>query len=598
VSRALTIPALVILLHAGATSAAAQDEADLAWRRGDIETARRLYAEQLASDSTDERALHRMALILGWNNQYEVSIELFDKLLAMSPRNWEAAVDRARVFAWRGDTDRAIQLLDGVLERQPAYVPALRARAQFQSWAGEYGAALSTYEQIGQVLPEDRTIPRERARVLSWASRLDAAIAIYDSLLRVDRDDREALLGLAQALAWGDRLDSATVIYRGILAQDSTDLAALRGVAQALSWSGDLVTGERFWRRAIAGDSDNVAALVGLASNLRWQGRNAAAFEVLQRAEALAPANRDVLSEKQWLRPAVAPQAGVAIVYENDSDGNRITSLAVRSAWHQLKRLELTGSAYVRGLGVSGPNGLDQRAYGARVEGLAQIDPGWSLVLGLGLSGSDVSKSGSEPSVNGRITSPSRHNVVGSLSYLHEPLDASAELTRNQVTIDMLSLDLRATPSGGWRISLSGSYARFVGSDPNSRWAAYASVSKRLSTQITVGGSFRSFGFDKNLNDGYFDPDRYLLSEMNFRWQQTFGRWRPSVELAPGLQQVGVAGSVSGSGRARVAIGFRVLPGREFEVSGGYSTTGLSVFGSDVGDYRYRSLRFSTNWVF
>ncbi|KPK01949.1 MAG: hypothetical protein AMS20_12715 [Gemmatimonas sp. SG8_28] len=589
---------MAVLLHVGVMPVAAQDEADLAWRRGDIETAQRLYAEQLASDSTDERALHRMALIFGWNGQYDESVRLFDKLLAISPRNWEAAVDRARVFAWQGDTERAIGLLDEVLQQQPACVPALQARAQFQSWSGEYSAALSTYEQVGQVLPEDRSVPRERARVLSWASQLDAAMAIYDSLLQADPADREALLGLAQVLAWDDQLDSAAAIYRRILATDSNDVAALQGVGRALSWSGDLIAGEGFWRRAVAADGNNVEGLVGLASNLRWQGRDAAAFEVLQHAERLAPANREVQAEMQWLRAAVAPRTGASIVYENDSDGNRITSFTARGAWRPVRRFELGVSAYMRGLGVSGLSDLDQRAYGAQLEGLAQIEPGWSLMLGLGLSGSDVADAGSEARVSAKFTSPSRHQLVGTLSYMHEPLDASALLVQNGVVLDMVSLDLRATPTGGWRVDVSGSYARFAGSEPNDRWAGYASVSKRLSRQFTAGVSFRSFGFDKNLNDGYFDPDLYVLGEINVRWQRAFGRWYPTIELAPGLQQVGKGGDVSGAGRARIAIGFRVLPGREFELSGGYSTTGLSVFGSDVGDYKYRSVMFSTNWGF
>jgi tetratricopeptide (TPR) repeat protein len=597
VKRSLVVLVLVGALCAGAERAASQDEADAAWRRGDMETAQRLYAELLAADSTDERALHRMALIVGWDGQYAESIRLFDRLLSISPRNWEAAVDRARVYAWKGENERALRLLDEVLQLQPAYVPALQARAQFQSWAGEYGAALSTYEQIGQVLPEDRSVPRERARVLSWASRLDAAMAIYDSLLQVDPNDREALLGMARVLAWADELDSAAVIYRRILATDEHDIGALQGVARALSWSGDLVTGEELWRRAIEVDSSDVASLVGLAANLRWQGRDAAALEIVQRAEQLAPANRDVLTEKQWLRPAIAPRTTAAIVYESDSDGNRITSITARGAWRQLSRLELGVMAYVRGLGISGLNESDRRAYGAQLEGRAQVEPGWWFMLGLGVSGSDVDGAGSTARVNGKITSPGRNKLVGTLGYIHEPLDASALLVQNQVTIDLLSLDLRATPSGGWRIDLAGSYAGFDGSEPNTRWAAYLSAANRLSRQFTVGASFRSFGFEKDLNDGYFDPDLYVLGEINIRWQATLGRWYPSVEFAPGIQQVGKGGEVSGAGRARLAIGFRVLPGREFELSGGYSTTGLSVFGSDVGDYRYRSVMFLSRWV-
>jgi tetratricopeptide (TPR) repeat protein len=588
---------LVGALCIGVERAASQDEADAAWRRGDIETAQRLYAALLAADSTDERALHRMALIFGWDGQYAESIRLFDRLLGISPRNWEAAIDRARIYAWKGDTEHAIELLDEVLKQEPGNVAALQARAQFQGWAGEYSAALSTYERIGQVLPEDRSIPRERALVLSWASRLDAAMAIYDSLLQADPGDREALLGLARVLAWDDQLDSAAIIYRAILAADSTDVDALQGIARSLSWSGDLTSGESLWRRALEQNDANVGALVGLAANLRWQGRDGEAFVVLRRAEQLAPASRDVQAEMQWVRAAVAPRAGASIVYENDSDGNRISTLTATGAWRRDPRFEIGVMGYTRQLRISGSGISNSHAYGAQLEGRVQLPPGWDISLGLGASGNNVEGSTAQGRLSGKVTSPGRNVITGTLGYLHEPLDASLLLVQNSVVIDMVSLDLRATPSGGWRYQLSASYTRLDGSEPNTRWAAYVHASTRVSRQFTVGGSLRSFGFDKNLNDGYFDPDLYVLGEVNVRWQARFGRWYPTVEAAPGVQQVGKGGEVSGAGRVRIAIGFRLLPGREFELSGGYSTTGLSVFGSDVGNYRYRSIMFLSKWV-
>jgi tetratricopeptide (TPR) repeat protein len=597
VSRSRFVLVLIGVLCCVPERATSQDEADAAWRRGDIEVARRLYAEKLVADSTDERALHRMALIFGWDGEYAASISLFDQLLAISPRNWEAAIDRARIYAWRGDTERALQLLDEVLQLHPGNVAALQARAKFQGWAGEYSAALSTYEQIGQVLPEDRSVPRERALVLSWASRLDAALAIYDSLLQVDPQDREALLGLARVLAWNDQLDSAAAIYRQMLASDPNDVAALQGIALSMSWSGDLSGGERFWRQVLEQDDANVEGLVGLATNLRWQAREAEAFGVLRRAEQLAPANRDVKAEMQWVRAAVAPRAGASVVYENDSDGNRITTLTARGAWRRDPRFELGVMGYTRQLGISGSGISNSHAYGAQLEGRIQLRPGWDFSVGLGASGTNVEGSKAQSRLSAKATSPVRNLIVGALSYLHEPLDASQLLVQNNVVMDMVSLDLRATPRGGWRILVSGSYTRLEGSEPNTRWAVYAHGSRRVARQFTVGASFRSFGFDKNLNDGYFDPDLYVLGEINFRWQARFGRWYPTVEAAPGIQQVGKGGAASGAGRIRIAIGFRVLPGREFELSGGYSTTGLSVFGSGADDYRYRSVMFLTKWV-
>jgi tetratricopeptide (TPR) repeat protein len=591
--------ALSLVLSATAPAVArAQNPADIAWRQGDLITAERLYAERLAADSSDEIALHRMALMSGWNGHYRQSIGLFDRLLEISPQNWEASVDRARVFAWEGQTKRALTLLDQVLEQQPTYVPALQARALFQSWAGEHGAAMSTYEQIGQIVPENRSIPRERARVLSWSSQLDAAIAIYDSLLETDPADRETRLGLALVLSWADQLDSAAAIYHALLAVDSEDDQALQGLGRVLSWDGDLVGGERYWRRAVAVSPRDVNALAGLAATLRWQGRDAEALGFLVQADSIAPGHGDVRTELQWVRTAVAPRGTIAWVYESDTDGNRISSLMSPVAWRPTPRHELRAMGYLRNLRVTGANPVEYTAYGAQVDGWTQIEPGWEFLLGLGVSGSDAAGIGALGRFSSKISSPGRYPVWGTVAFSHEPLDASALLVQNQVTVDMLSIEARAVPAGGWTVNVSGSYAKFDGSEPNPRRAAFLGVTRRFTRQITAGTAIRTFGFEKDLNDGYFDPDLYFLGEVNAGWRNQYGKWYAAVALAPGLQLVGKGGDLSFSGRARVALGYRVGPGREVELTGGFSTTGLSMFGSNVGDYRYRTTSLSAGWVF
>ena len=96
-----------------------------------------MYEGILAADSTDGRALHRLALAYAWRDDYSRALGLFDRLLTLEPGNIEAAVHRARVLAWRGDLRAALQVVEGILAEHPDYLPALEAKAQFLSWAGE-----------------------------------------------------------------------------------------------------------------------------------------------------------------------------------------------------------------------------------------------------------------------------------------------------------------------------------------------------------------------------------------------------------------------------------------------------------------------------
>lgn len=167
--------AAALLPVAGIGSAAAQTPADSAWEAGDMDRARELYAQRLAADSSDVTALHRLALIHAWDEEYDLSLALFDRLLEIAPSYTDARIDRARVVAWTGDYDRALELLDRVAGRAP----------------------------------DEPAVRYERARILGWAGRFGDAAAVYRALLDRDPDDVDALVGLARVLRWQGRHDAA-----------------------------------------------------------------------------------------------------------------------------------------------------------------------------------------------------------------------------------------------------------------------------------------------------------------------------------------------------------------------------------------------------
>jgi tetratricopeptide (TPR) repeat protein len=588
---------IVVALLLPGRRASAQDDADRAWDRGDTKGAWTLYSRRLAADSADLVALQRLGLMAGWDGRYEQSLRLLDRLLKIAPDNLEAAVDRARVRAWQGRLPDALRDLDEVLARAPGYVPALEARAQVLSWAGEYREAISGYEQLGQILPENRSIRASRAQVLAWAARHDEAIALYDSLVRSDPTDRAARGALGQALGWAGRLDTAAVVYQRLLAEDTTDLEALAGLARVRGWQGRLKEAERRWRQLLVRDATYVPGTVGLAQTLRWEGRDAAALDAIRRAGAPALRDRDVRTERTWAGFAMRPRTGTTFSYESDSDGNGISTLGTRAAWRPVARVELRASGYLRWLSLRGTAPLSQQAYGGLLEVWTQVEPGWAFSAGLGASGSDVVGASAVTRYALRAQSPGREGVVGTISFTYDPIDGTAPLVQNRVTVRQLGLDLRAAPRG-WTLTGTVSRARFEGSEPNDRTAGAAAVSRRVLRDFTVGGAARVFGFQKDLNDGYFDPDLYVLLEAPARWQRAFHRIIPAVEVAPGLQKVGSGGSFSAAVRLQGELRYAVAPGREVALTGGYSTLGMALFASDVGNYKYRFVTVSGAWRF
>lgn len=596
-----TVGLLLLLLGGGlaqpassAGQSAGVEAAAEAWTAGDTEEARLLYEAVLEENPDHEVALHRTALVHAWEERYDDALARFDRLLEVSPENLEAQVDRARVLAWSGETEEALAALDTVLEEDPGYAPALEARALFQAWEGRYEASLESYDRLLAIGPENTEGRRQQATVMGWAAEFSASVSVYDSLLAADPDDLDARLGRARALAFSDHLDEAIDEYDRVLERAPDHETALVGRGRTLGWAGELVEGEETLRDAVeeAGSADAWAAL---GQNLRWQGRNAAALDALERAVDVDPTHGEAREQLRSLRGLFEPDASPTLSLESDSDGNRMRTAAVATIWHASPRWRLRADLYEKGLRQ---NEVDRSSMGLTVSASYTLEPGWTL--GGGVGGSRTDGPGADSRMSGQlsVSTPGRHPLGLTLALRTTVLDATAALAATGVRMSEGSLTGRWRPGTAWRLEGSGGYAVFDGSERNRRVNGAFSVSRTLGAGFDLGVAARAFTYDKDLQDGYFDPDFYGIGELTGRWSGRTGDWALLLEVAPGMQQVTRSGDLAGSVRASTRVSYDIAPGREVALSGGYSSTGLQSFSTGGSDYRYTALILSAGWRF
>jgi tetratricopeptide (TPR) repeat protein len=571
--------------------------ANEAWNQGDTERAARLYRSILAADSSDARALHRVALMHAWSDEHPEALALFDRLLLLEPGNLEAEVDRARVLAWQGELDEAIGDLNRILDAHPDYPQALEAKAQFQSWAGEYGAALSSYDQLVGISQDPTGVLLAQARVLGWASRLEESRSVYDSILAVNPQNLEARLGLARLLAFSDETDEAVARYEVILQDHPGNPEARRGLARTLTWGGRLPDGEEAWRSSLEDFPRDLVSRIGLAQNLRWQGRNAAALHVLEEADPAQRENPDFLEQLERVRATLAPRVGISLIQEGDSDDNIMTTARMTGGWNPIPHLAVRGESYTRTLEQSALD-LSRSSWGVNLQASYQLEPGWMFNAGAGGTRTDGSGTSSFTSLKAGITSPGRYPFGGAVNLSRNPLDATAQLVEQGVQVGSTEVSGRWTPAPGWQISGSAGLGSFSGEEENRRTHANVRVNRGLGGGWTVGLSHRYFGFDKDLNEFYFDPDYFGLSELTGRWVWEPGRLGFLLEGAPGVQKIRLDGDYRAALRASARLTFRWAPGREVFLSGGYSSAGLQSFSTEDSDYRYRALILGGSWLF
>lgn len=574
-----------------------REAAARAWNEGKTERAERLYSALLAADSSDTRALHRLALIRAWEEDYRESLRLFDRLLDLEPGNVDARVDRARVLAWRGDLERALEELDGILREHPEHARAVEARAQFQSWAGRLSESLSSYNRLLDITDDPTGVLLARARVLGWAERLEESRAAYDSILAGNPQNLEARLGLARVLSFAGETEEAVALYRSVLRDHPGQVEARRGLARALTWGGRLPEGAEAWRSSLEENPDDLVSWVGLAQNLRWQGRSAAALQALREVPEELRDHPDYREQLRWVRANLAPRGGVSVTREGDSDDNVMTTSSFDASWNPVPRLVLRADGYLREVEQTGID-LARRAWGLTLSVGYQLEPGWNVRAGVGGARNDSEERDTFTSFSLGVTSPGRHSFGGGVSVRRSPLDATARLVETGVEMDLLDVSGRWSPAPGWQVTGSGGVAEFRGAETNTRTHGNVRAQRRVGWGWTLGVGTRYFAFDENLNEGYFDPDFFNLTELSARWLWEPEGWRVLLEGAPGMQKVGSEGDLAAAFRASARLTYRLAPGRELSLSGGYSSAGLQSFSTGEADYRYRAFTLGGRWVF
>lgn len=583
----------------GSRSVAAADPADEAWTRGDTARARALYEERLASlgaqPSPDPTPTIRLALMRAWRGRYEDALMLLDPLVASRPADFDARLARARVHAWRGDFRRARLDVLEVIALQPDHREALEALALFESWQGAYDRATELYDALLAISPNDRQAEVQRARTRAWAGDYDAAIAALRALLERDSTDVAARLGLAQTLAYAGRLDAALLQYDEALATSPGDVRGWAGKARALGWARRLVPAEEAALEAVRRDSTYAEGWSVLALVLRWQRRWADALHAAETATRVLPSDPELADQLRSLRSHFRPGVRPVVVHERDSDDNRMTTTLLASSWHVVPRLELGAVGFHKDLrqGV-----FVRSASGVSVSGTYELRPGWLLSAGVG--GSRSNGAGDPAFLEGQasVRTPDRHPYGATVAFSSAGLHETAALAQRGVRSTEVSVAARWYPARAWQLDGSVGLGRWSGTEGNGRRSASIAASTDLGSALTVGLSARGFSFEKDLDDGYFDPDFYGIAEISGRWQSRPGSWGVVLELAPGLQRAGSGAEASASIRASARVAYGVGPGREVWLAAGYSSAGLTSFATGASGYRYTAFMLGSSWAF
>lgn len=434
----------------------------------------------------------------------------------------------------------------------------------------------------------------------AWtAGDIDRARALYAERLAADSSDAEALHRLTLIHGWnGDYDRSLALVDRLLEVAPSRDARLLR--ARVLSWTGRYGEARTIYETALADDPDHVEALIGLGRVLRWEGRYDEAARHLRRALEIDPERADAREELQRIDRALGPTVAPRLAYERDSDGNDIFTVSGYAAWRPAAGAELRVDAYRRGAALDVVAPEVRWTTGVTLTGSLRVGPGWRLYGSVGGALPDAAGVDPVGAYALAVVTPGGEAVQAALRLGREPVDYSAVLIANRTVRDRLSLELSAQP-GAWAVDGDASvawYQTLTTGARSRRLAAEARATRPVLSWLELGGRLQVFGFDRDVDQGYFDPQLYaLLAAPATASAGLYGPVEASVTVAPGLQRIR-ARDVGPALETRAGLAWHGGPDREAALRLVYARNGASPFAADAVDYRYLALVLEGRWAF
>ncbi|MEM7415012.1 MAG: tetratricopeptide repeat protein [Gemmatimonadota bacterium] len=589
---------LALVSDAEAAVSAPPDAADEAWMRGDTEAALGLYSARLDDDPLDGLAMLRLGLIRAWAGQYEAALILLDLLVDLEPTNVDGRLARARVHAWNGDLPRARDEVEEVLGVVPDNADALATLALFQSWSGDLAGSLESYDALMTIAPEHGAGRRQHAQAMAWAADLDQSIETFTALVEENPRDLDARLGLANALAVGGFFDRSIEQYDLVVRAVPDEMRALAGRTRTLMWAGRLVESERSALAALDVDNASGVAWGGLGQSYRAQGRDAAALEAFEFATRFDPTNPEIRDQLRSVRLGFAPRVTPTVTSEQDSDGNAMWTATVDGRWYASPRVQVTAVATLKDLEQEFAEGsLTRQSVRGMVTARTQLRPGWTVSAGLGAHVTDAEGRPTMWAGNLSVRTPDRVPFGLTALATSSGIDETASLASRGIRATSVTLAARWFPDRAWRVDASVTAGSYEGDEGNGRRAATLSASRRVGRAFTFGAGFRGFSFEKNLAEGYFDPDFYGIAEVTSSWVFRPLPWTVLIELAPGVQQITSDGDLGTSIRSNARVGYRIGDGRELSLMLRYSSAGLATFATGADGYSYTAITLGLAWI-
>ena len=440
------------------------------------------------------------------------------------PDDHKLAARASSANAQIGRAEVAMKLIETALAAAPGTLDYLDRHARLATWSSDYHAAADSLGQLVANRPGEAELHLRYGRVLAWLGRIDAATRETRRTLALQPDMPEALLDYARLLSWQGNHKAALASLEDYQRAGGHDAAAYAGEkALNLAWADRPDASLAVSGPALVTNPVDRRLLYGQAVALERAHRHAEADARLAEIERQGADQPDVVLLRRLLTLPDAPYVSGDISASTDGDNIDILSMKALASYalRDDNRIAI-GGAYAH---VSAPTGggLDRIDGGEnikikRIWAEARFDVGARTVVTakLGLGDTDFGASNSKAIYELEISHRASDALTLTLGHARDFHAVSPRALSLGVMRSDTSAGIRFSPDPGWTLDLSARYSDF--SDGNNATQVDLSLRRallrRAGLNMDIGLSGTWYGYDQDLDNGYYDPgfyQRYLV---------------------------------------------------------------------------------------
>ena len=452
--------------------------------------------------------------------------------------------------------------------------------AEQLTWASREKEAIPLFREAlaGGLSGDDERWARLRyALALRRKHQFREAIHQCDALLAKNPNDIDALMGRAETLSWWDRNRSAKKEYEAVLRLDPSNQEARRSLARVQAWRNQKQDAQQRVLLLLRDHLEDAQGTFLLAQIQDWMGRPDNArrtlhdFLAAHPAEALRSSDRtDIQHLLSEIERRGQPDAGTDYQFSDQSDR---LNIGVESLWQDVtlqdgrttvgprfQRYDYNPGQGQPSLMVNRPGIFGRHRFNDKTELTANLNA--DLIEPPG-----TQKSHAALTYDTYATLWPSDKFRFDLGSSRVTFDNITSLSRG-ITGTYANFSIDYLPEENTRLTTRANWGGY--SDGNERRWTQIEAERRVLARpaLLVGARYTSFGFSKQVDDGYFNPNAYhsevaTLHLSGNQWQ----RLNYDLEGAYGRES-----SNPGGARPYSSLGARLTYqiGKRLEIQGRY----------------------------